>query len=128
MTVTIGNYCSIADRVVFIAGGEHDKDWVSTYPFIERLKLENLVKFKKPRFKGNISIGNDVWIGHGATILSGVSIGDGAVVGAMSVVTKDVPPYAIVVGSPAKVIKYRFTESQIEKLMKIQWWNYSEDK
>jgi serine acetyltransferase len=81
-----------------------------------------------PECKGDIIIGNDVWIGAKSTIMSGVKIGDGAVIGSGSVVAKDVPPYAIVVGNPAKVIKYRFDEQQIENLLEIAWWNWPEHK
>jgi serine acetyltransferase len=81
-----------------------------------------------PSCKGNITIGNDVWIGAKSTIMSGVKIGHGAVIGSGSVVAKDVPPYAIVVGNPAKVIKYRFDEQQIKDLQNIAWWNWDESK
>ncbi len=79
-----------------------------------------------PSCKGDIIIENDVWIGAKATVMSGVTIHNGAVVAAGSVVTKDVPPYAIVAGNPAKVVKYRFTEEQIKKLLQISWWNWGE--
>ena len=75
-------------------------------------------------YKGDINVGNDVWIGNNVIVMPGVTIGNGAVIGAGAVVTKDVPPYAIVGGNPAKVIKYRFTEKQIEKLLEIKWWNW----
>ena len=78
--------------------------------------------------KGNITIGNDVWIGYEAVILSGVTIGDGAIIGTRSVVTKDVPPYTIVGGAPARVIKKRFSDDVIEKLLKIKWWNWPVEK
>ena len=81
-----------------------------------------------PSCKGDIIVGNDVWIGAKATIMSGVKIGDGAIVGATATVTKDVPPYAIVAGNPAKIIKYRFNEKQIESLLKIAWWDWTEDR
>jgi serine acetyltransferase len=81
-----------------------------------------------PSCKGDIIIENDVWIGAKSTIMSGVKIRNGAIVGACSVVTKDVPPYAIVAGNPAKVVKYRFTEEQIEKLLSIEWWDWDEQK
>ena len=81
-----------------------------------------------PTCKGDIIIGNDVWIGAKTTIFGGVKIGDGAVIGSCSVITKDVEPYSVVAGNPAKHIKYRFTEQQIEKLKKIEWWNWDETK
>jgi acetyltransferase-like isoleucine patch superfamily enzyme len=126
--IKIGKYCSLADNIITIAGGEHDKDWVSTYPFIDRWNVKELFHLKKPRFKGDIIIGNDVWIANNVIILSGVTIGDGAVVGAGSVVTKDIPPYAIAAGNPAKVIKYRFPPQIIEKLLRIKWWDWDEEK
>ena len=78
--------------------------------------------------RGDVIIGNDVWIGYGATILSGVSIGDGAAIGACSLVVKDVPPYAIVAGNPAQVIRYRFDEETIHKLLKIRWWDWPDQR
>ena len=81
-----------------------------------------------PSCNGDIIIENDVWIGAKATIMSGVTIHNGAVIGANSVITKDIPPYAIVVGNPGKIVKYRFTEEQIEKLLQIKWWDWNEDK
>ena len=81
-----------------------------------------------PHTKGNVIIGNDVWIGYGAKILSGVSIGDGAVVGAGAVVAKNIPPYAVVVGNPAKIIKFRFKPEDVEILLGIQWWNWPLEK
>jgi acetyltransferase-like isoleucine patch superfamily enzyme len=81
-----------------------------------------------PSCKGHIVVENDVWIGAKSTIMSGVKIHNGSIVGANSTVTKDVPPYAIVVGNPAKVVKYRFNERQVESLLKIEWWNWTEDR
>jgi acetyltransferase-like isoleucine patch superfamily enzyme len=127
ISVIIGKYCSIADEVMIIAGGEHDIDWVTSFPLIDSWQLEHLYSKKKPRWKGHILIGNDVWIGNRATILSGLSIGDGAVVGACSVIVKDVPPYAIVAGNPAKIIRYRFQENQIKAMLSIRWWDWPKD-
>jgi len=126
--LSIGKYCSIADNVTVIAGGEHHMEWVSTYPFADRWKLVSEKEQPKALDKGEIKIGNDVWVGHGATILSGVIIGDGAVIGAMAVVTKNVEPYSVVAGNPAKFIKRRFPDSIVESLIKIKWWDWSENK
>ena len=113
----IGSYCSIAENVSFIVGGEHRLDLISTYPMKQFAVGCAIDSFGK----GDIIINDDVWIGYGATILSGVHIGQGAVVAAGAVVTSDVPPYAIVGGAPAKVIKYRFSPELIEKLLKIDY-------
>ncbi|WP_169313411.1 glycosyltransferase [Treponema primitia] len=111
----IGNYCSIAHDVIFLLGAEHQNNNISTFPFKVRL----FGYYREALSKGDIIVNDDVWIGINATICSGVSIGQGAIVGAGSVVTKDVPPYAIVCGNPAKIIKYRFDKSICEKLLGI---------
>ena len=121
----IGKYCSIADGVIFLLGGEHRSDFITTYPFNALLKNFNYIE-GHPHTKGNITIGNDVWIGSEAKILSGVNIEDGAIIGANSIVTKDVPPYAIAAGNPAKIVRYRFDEITINKLLKIKWWDFDE--
>jgi len=126
--INIGKYCSIADSVTIIGGGEHHINWVSSYPFADRWKLVAEDEQPKALDKGTISIGNDVWIGHGATILSGVKVGDGAVIGAMAVVTKNVLAYSVVGGNPAQTIKHRFSESVAKKLLKIKWWDWPEQK
>lgn len=123
----IGKYCSIASGVQILLGGEHRKDWVTTYPFNVIFPEARNIK-GHPASKGDIVIGNDVWLGLNAIILSGVKIGNGAVIGAGSVVVKDVPSYSIVVGNPAKVIGFRFSSEIIEELEKIQWWNWPEEK
>lgn len=113
----IGNYCSIAPEVVFLLDGEHRYDTLTSYPFKARFFNES----GDAQSKGCITLGDDVWIGYSAIIISGVHIGQGAVVAAGAVVTKDVPPYAIVGGVPAKVIKYRFEPKLIEELLKIDY-------
>lgn len=117
-TLKIGNYCSIGDDVRFILSMEHYTNHISTYPFkVMCIKSEQFEAIAK----GDIIVDDDVWIGQRATILSGVNIGQGAVIAAGAVVTKDVPPYAVVGGVPAKIIKYRFSPEIIEKLMKIDY-------
>lgn len=123
-SLTIGQFCSIANGVKIFLGGEHRLDWVTTYPF--SVMFESAAgHVGHPATKGNVTIGNDVWIGHGATILSGVSIGDGAVVGAEAVVAKSIPAYTIASGNPARPVRTRFTSQQIEALLRISWWNWS---
>lgn len=114
----IGNYCSIAQNVRFILDADHQIKSISSYPFKVKLLQSKLFEATS---KGDIVIDDDVWIGYGATIMSGVHIGQGAVVAAGAVVTKDVPPYAIVGGVPAKVIKYRFEPEMIKELLKIDY-------
>jgi acetyltransferase-like isoleucine patch superfamily enzyme len=126
--VTVGAYCSIAAEVVFLTGGNHRLDWVSTYPLRARLGLDSGEERDdvEAGSRGPITVGNDVWIGRGAVILSGVTIGDGAVVGTQAVVAKDVAPYAIVVGNPAREVRKRFTDDEIVSLLRIRWWDWSE--
>ena len=120
----IGKFCSIADNVIVMGGGKHHLEYFSTYPFYYKHqdKFNNASVFKSPESK-DIEIGNDVWIGNGAIILSGVKIGDGAVIGSNALVSKDIPPYAIAIGNPIKIIRYRFDEKTIERLLKSQWWD-----
>lgn len=113
----IGNYVSIAQNVTFLLNCEHYVDHISSFPF----KVKVLGEQSEALSKGDIMVDDDVWIGYGATIMSGVHIGQGAVIAAGAVATKDVPPYAIVGGVPAKVIKYRFKEEMIEELLKIDY-------
>ncbi|OCB69201.1 acetyltransferase [Flavobacterium glycines] len=121
--LTIGNYCSIGGNVSILLGGEHQTDWVTTYPF-SGLNQDMITLKKDNNSKGDVFIGNDVWIGNNVTILSGVNIGNGAVIGAGSIVTKDIPDYAIVGGNPAKIIRYRFKSEQIKSLLEIAWWDW----
>jgi acetyltransferase-like isoleucine patch superfamily enzyme len=114
--VKIGNYCSIADSVTFLCGGNHYTSRGTTYPF--NLLFDDIELPWHEYSKGSIEIGNDVWIGYGATILDGVTIGNGAVIGACSLVTTDVPAYAIVAGNPARIIKHRNQPSI------SNWWEY----
>ncbi len=122
-SLKVGRFCSIARGATILLGGEHRCEWVTTYPF--NVVCPDARSFQgHPRSKGPVVIGNDVWIGQGATILSGVTIGDGAVVAACAVVVGNVPPYAVVAGNPARVVKYRFSQEQVASLLEIQWWNW----
>ena len=122
--VKTGKFCSIGGLTVFL-DGNHRMDTFSTFPFAERLKWNEC----KPNNWGKEVpvIGNDVWIGDNVVIYSGVNIGDGAVIAGQSVVTKSVPPYAVVAGNPARIVKYRFDKDTIEKLLKYKWWDLSLD-
>jgi acetyltransferase-like isoleucine patch superfamily enzyme len=126
----VGAFCSISARMMVYLGGNHRHDWVTTFPFGHTRKniFNTFNGAGHPHTNGDVIIGNDVWVGGGVTIMSGVTIGDGAVIAANSHVVKDVPPYAIVGGNPAKVIRYRFSEEQIEKLLKIKWWVWDDAK
>ena len=131
----IGKFVQIAHGVRFISSSaNHKMSGFSTYPFMNFMmtsdtKSEDITAmFKQAKNRGDTVVGNDVWIGLEATIMAGVKIGDGAIIGAKSVVTKDVPPYTIVGGNPAKVIKKRFDLETTQQLLKIQWWNWSIEK
>lgn len=130
--VSIGSFCSIASGVVILANADHPIHLPSIYPFRSNL----FAKGKKPGktspnldvvTKGPVEIGHDVWIGTNAIVLSGVSIGTGAVIGAGAVVTKAIPPYAIAVGNPARVVRYRFEPEIIERLLHSEWWLLSDE-
>ena len=130
----VGKYCSIGANPRFFLGGNHRYDWVTTYPF--HVKMIHNYTFDSlddsiegyPLSNGDIIIGNDVWFGENVTVMSGVRIGDGAVIGANSTVVSDIEPYSISGGHPAKHIKYRFSNEVIEKLLDIKWWDVEESK
>lgn len=123
----IGSFTSIANGVV-LGGARHPMEWVSTSPVFYAGRDSVKAKFAEHKLMppAEVTIGHDVWIGRSAIVLAGVTVGDGSVIGAGSVVTKDVPPYAIVAGNPARLIRYRFDENVIRKLEEINWWNFSE--
>jgi acetyltransferase-like isoleucine patch superfamily enzyme len=130
--VILGKYNSIGRDCNFFLHTDHRIDWVTTSsqllgPVTPEI-AEMHMNMGHPTTKGDIIIENDVWIGAKSTILSGVKLYNGSVVGAGSIVTKDVPPYSIVAGNPAKVIKYRFTQKVIDQLQKIAWWDWTEDR
>lgn len=127
--IIIGNFCSIAKCDIYL-GGNHRTDWVTTYPFghINAKKFNTFNGIGHPSTNGDVIIGNDVWISNNVTIMSGVTIGDGAVIANNSHVVKNVEPYSIIGGNPAKLIKYRFTKEQIEQLLEIKWWYWDDAK
>ena len=126
----IGKFCQIASGVEFVMNGaNHQMNCISTFPFYIFEKWnENVPSLDKMSIKGDTIIGNDVWIGQNATILPGVKIGDGVIIGAKSVIGSNVEPYSIIVGNPAKVIKKRFDDELIELLLKLKWWDLPIEK
>jgi virginiamycin A acetyltransferase len=130
----IGKFCALACGVKFIMNGaNHEIKPVSTYPFAifgngwEKIN-DGVIHGEKYPYKGDTVIGNDVWIGYNATIMPGVKIGSGAIIGTNALVTKDVPDYAIVGGNPAQNIRKRFSDNDIERLLKIAWWDWDIEK
>jgi virginiamycin A acetyltransferase len=124
----IGKFCQIATGVKFIMNsGNHSMDGISTYPFKVFGKAWKDAPLNA-KYKGDIIVGNDVWIGNGSTIMSNVKIGHGAIIGTNSLVTKDVEPYTIVGGNPAKVIRKRFDDNAISLLINLNWWDWSVEK
>jgi acetyltransferase-like isoleucine patch superfamily enzyme len=124
-TLSIGAYCSIALNVQILLGGHHHSEWLSTYPFSAMLPGDiPPCSFSR----GDVVIGNDVWLCSNSIVLSGVTIGDGAIVSAGAVVTKDVEPYAIVAGNPARHVRWRFDESTRVALRGIEWWTWPVDE
>lgn len=120
----IGSFCSIASNINVFLGGNHKSNWISTYPFgvLHRDQLGCTEQKARSYSNGDVVIGNDVWIAAGVSIMSGITIGDGAVVAAFSHVVKDVEPYSLVGGNPARHIKYRFSSDIIQRLMQLRWW------
>lgn len=130
ISAEIGRFAAISWNVT-IGGGEHDYTKITNHSFLydnfSHLRPEGIEPTYN-RFQKACCIGNDVWIGNAAIVLRGVTVGDGAVIAAGAVVTKDIPPYAIVAGCPAKIIKYRFEDKKIQELLELKWWNWSDEQ
>lgn len=123
----IGRYTSISRGVTLVLGGEHRPDWATTSPLRILYGEPGAGTDGTPHSRGDIVIGNDVWIATNATILSGVTIGDGAVVGAGALVLRDVAPYAVAAGNPARVLRHRFDDPTIARLLALRWWDWTDD-
>ncbi|NGN97217.1 type B chloramphenicol O-acetyltransferase [Grimontia sp. S25] len=126
----IGSFCSIGSGAVFMMAGNqgHRSDWVSTFPFFYQDNKNFTGAEDGFKRAGDTVIGNDVWIGSEAMIMAGVKIGDGAIIASRALVTKDVAPYEVVGSNPAKHIKFRFCEAEIQMLLEMQWWNWSDEQ
>ncbi|MGE8452513.1 MAG: CatB-related O-acetyltransferase, partial [Pseudomonadales bacterium] len=127
----IGSFCSIGSGAAFIMAGNqgHRNEWVSTFPFYWMSEEPAFAGAQNGyEAAGDTVIGNDVWMGSEAVVMPGIKIGDGAVIGTRALVTRDVEPYAIVGGNPAKTIRKRFDERSIERLLEMQWWHWSDDQ
>jgi len=126
-TLQIGAYCSIAGGVQIFLGSHHRTDWISTYPFPAFFsEAHGITDYEISR--GNVVIGSDVWLCSNCTILSGVTIGHGAVVAADAVVSRDVEPFAVVAGNPARVVRYRFEEKVRRELLNLAWWTWPQNE
>lgn len=123
-SLNIGSFCSLASDITIFLGGNHRVDWMTTFPFghVFQDELGGECALGHPSTKGDVVIGNDVWIGSGATIMSGVRVGDGAVIAARACVVNDVLPYHIVAGNPGRSVKQRFDSKIIEMLLVLKWW------
>jgi acetyltransferase-like isoleucine patch superfamily enzyme len=121
----VGNYTSVGPEVLVYLGGNHKAKFVSQFPFFNLYGREEDRDWSS---KGDVKIGSDVWIGRRTTIMSGITIGDGVTIAACSVVTRDIPPFALIAGNPARIKRYRFSPEVVERLMKLKWWNWEEDK
>jgi chloramphenicol O-acetyltransferase type B len=128
--VKIGAYCSIASNVQIFLGGQHRSNWVSNYPFpfFFEMQAEYREQYIRGGSRGDVIIGSDVWLCANCSILSGVTIGHGAVVASGAVISRDVPPYAVMAGNPAKLIKWRFDEATRASLLEAKWWGWPEDE
>jgi acetyltransferase-like isoleucine patch superfamily enzyme len=124
--IRVGNYCSIGPESLAIINGDHRLDWVTTFPIRSVYGLDGAGEDGHPVRSGPLVIGHDVWIGARALLFGGTTIGHGAAIASGSVVTKDVPPYAIVAGNPARIVRSRFTEAEVTQLLDLRWWELPE--
>jgi len=125
--VRVGRFCSIASGVTALVYLEHRPDWITTYPFGNLLNVKQIEGDVRPQ-NNRIIVENDVWIGKNVTLLENTILRNGCIVGSNAVVHGEIPPYSIAVGNPAKVIRKRFSDEQIEALLKIQWWDWDTEK
>lgn len=123
--LTVGRYCSFSDNISILLGANHKRDCIPTFPLS---KIDANASPTETNDKGDVIIGNDVWIGYGATLIGPITIGDGAIIGAGAVVVRDVPAFAVAVGIPAKVVKNRFDDAKIVEIKQMQWWNWDLEK
>jgi acetyltransferase-like isoleucine patch superfamily enzyme len=126
--IEVGTFCSIGPEVRILGGGEHVITRASTFPLNALLFDRGKRNAPDEVNKGPTVIGNDVWIGLGATILAGVTVGDGAVIGARTVVSKSVPPYAVILGNPGRIVRYRFDSTVRDRLLALRWWEWDDDE
>lgn len=126
--VIIGNWSNIAPDAEFYVGGLHPMHWVALYGIREMFDLPGAYGPEMPWSKGDIHVGSDCWVTDKSVVLSGITIGHGAIVGTHAVVTKDVEPYKIVAGNPARVVGQRFTDEQVEALLRIAWWDWPTER
>ena len=127
LRLRIGNYTSVANGALFLLGGNHPTDRLTTFPHRIRMDLADVGSDGFPRRSRDIVVGCDVWIGASTVILAGVNIGHGAVVAAGAVVVRDVEPFAIVAGNPARVVRFRFSENDRDLLLQLAWWDWDDE-
>jgi acetyltransferase-like isoleucine patch superfamily enzyme len=125
--IEVGNFCSIAENVSAVMAG-HNCNWVTTFPFSYKKTFTNAKNIPGHPVAYNLSIGNDVWIGRKSMLVGNIKIGDGCIIGGGSVVRGEFEPYSIIIGNPAYCVRKRFTDDQISKLLKIKWWDWSDEK
>jgi len=130
--ITVGKYCSIGGDVSVFTEPSHNQNFISTYMFQHKISsihaVHPLITDEKPVIhREDLIIGNDVYLGYGTRLFCGLTIGDGAMIGAYSLVTKNIPPYSIAVGQPIRVIRKRFSDDDIEFLLKLKWWDFPDD-